>query len=162
MDNNSTQQDQLNLLLAEVAKLKAENEALKSGLGNAATSTMQPPPIQSKKTKATESPYTTPTSTPVLVMQGLRNHARSKFTKRSPGTQAAAASAAAAVAAAAAPNSNAATTLNQYSQKQETMSVTELLDEMHALKLKVNTLGLDDEEVQNHLFVQNVSHKSKE
>ena len=160
MDNNSTQQDQLNLLLAEVAKLKAENEALKSGLGNAATSTMQPPPIQSKKTKATESPYTTPTSTPVLVMQGLRNHARSKFTKRSPGTQAAAASAAA--AAAAAPNSNAATTLNQYSQKQETMSVTELLDEMHALKLKVNTLGLDDEEVQNHLFVQNGSHKSKE
>ena len=85
-----------------------------------------------------------------------------KFTKRSPGTQAAAASAAAAVAAAAAPNSNAATTLNQYSQKQETMSVTELLDEMHALKLKVNTLGLDDEEVQNHLFVQNVSHNSKD
>jgi hypothetical protein len=153
MDNNSTQQDQLNLLLAKVAKLTAENEALKS---------KQPPPNQSRKTKATESPYTTPTSTPVLIMQGLRDHARSKFTKRSPGTQAAAAeSAAAAAAAAAAPNSSAATTLNQQSQtQQQTLQYQmDILAQMNELKIEANKRGLEDEVIKNNLFVQNVSRE---
>jgi hypothetical protein len=154
MDNNNTQQDQLNLLLAKVAELTAENEALKS--------TKQPPPLQSKKTKATESPYTTPTSTPVMIIQGLRDHARSKFTKRSPGTLAAAAeSAAAAAAAAAAPNSSAATTLNQQSktQQQTLQYQMDILAQMNELKIEANKRGIEDEVIKNNLFVQNVSRE---
>ena len=129
-------------LLAEIARLTAENNALKERATDAATA----PPDLSNKTKAIESPFTTPIFNYSLGLLGKINPTKRHDNKASPATVAA--------------------TLNQQQQQQQHSlsagtTLTNVLDKMLALKLKANDLGMDDGEVQNKLFVQNVSRNSK-
>lgn len=133
------QQDQNHILLAEVAKLKAENEALKA----------TGPLNLSTKTKASASPLTTPTTTPIFSKIGAllpSNPYKKADTKKSPAAKLAAAEAAAA-----------SSSLNQM-QPKTSKTKDELLNEMIELMKEAYSMDINDEEMMNHLFVQNVSH----